>query len=188
MRAVTTISGLLVGLLLLIVGGVNIGAAADQLIRVTPLPRDGTVFVSFEADAPIDLELEQTIQSGLPTTFTYDVELGRAYAIWFDHSVAEATIAATVRYDNLTRRYNVYLLQDGRVLETHPTDSAADVRQLVSSFHRLPLFSTRQLQANTEYYVRVRGRTRPRRNWTGLLWDRPSAFGSAKFTYLTNAG
>jgi hypothetical protein len=184
MRAFTTFSGLLVGILLLIVGGVNIGAAADQVIRVTPLTRDGQVFVSFEADAAIDRELEQTIQSGLPTTFTYDVELGRASALWFDRSVASATIAATVRYDNLTRRYNVYLLQDGRVLETHPTDSATAVTQLVSNFHRLPLFSTRQLQANTEYYVRVRGRTRPRRSWAVLLWDRPSAFGSAKFTFL----
>jgi uncharacterized protein DUF4390 len=112
------------------------------------------------------------------------VELGRASALWFDRSVASATIAATVRYDNLTRRYNVYLLQDGRVLETHPTDSATAVTQLVSNFRRLPLFSTRQLQANTEYYVRVKGRTRPRRSWAVLLWDRPSAFGSAKFTFL----
>jgi hypothetical protein len=70
------------------------------------------------------------------------------------------------------------------VLETHPTDSAAAVTQLVSSFHRLPLFTTKQLQTNTEYYVRVRGRTRPRRSWTVLLWDRPSAFGGAKFTFL----
>jgi hypothetical protein len=184
MRAFTTFSGLLVGILLLIVGGVNIGAAADQVIRVTPLTRDGTVFVSFAADTAIDRELEQTIQSGLPTTFTYDVEVGRASALWFDRSVATTTIAATVRYDNLTRRYNVYLLQDGRVLETHPTDSATAVTQLVSHFHRMPLFSTRQLQANTEYYIRVRGRTRPRRSWTVFLWDRPSAFGSAKFTFL----
>ena len=86
MRAFTTFSGLLVGVLLLIVGGANIGAAADQVIRVTPLTRDGTVFITFEADAAIDRDLEQTIQSGLPTTFSYDVELGRASALWFDRA------------------------------------------------------------------------------------------------------
>lgn len=180
-----TFSGLVLGILMvLFVGGVRIGAADDQPIHVTPLPRDGFVLVSFEVSGLVDRELEQAIQSGLPTTFTYDVDLRRAASLWFDRNLGSVQVGATVRYDNLTRRYSVSLLQDGRVLDTRPTDKAEEVRQLVSSFHRLPLFSTRQLQANTEYYVRVHGRTRPRRTWGLLPWDPPSAFGSAKFTFL----
>ena len=45
--------------------------------------------------------------SGLPTTFTYDVELRRPSTFWFDKLVDSARIAVTVRFDPLTRRYHV---------------------------------------------------------------------------------
>ncbi len=64
-----TLSGTVLGLLLLIAGAANIGAAADQSIQVVPLTRDGFVFVSFAVSGVVDEEMEQTIQSGLPTTF-----------------------------------------------------------------------------------------------------------------------
>jgi hypothetical protein len=70
------------------------------------------------------------------------------------------------------------------VFETRPTDKAAEVKEVVSTFRRLPLFTTRQLSANTEYHIRVVGRTRPRRKWFLPFWDRPAAFGTAKFTFL----
>ena len=65
----------------------------------------------------------------------------------------------TVRFEPLTRRYHVTLLQDGRVAEERTTDNVEDVRRWVSTFERLPLFTTRELQEHTAYDVRVRGRT-----------------------------
>jgi hypothetical protein len=183
-----TLSGTVLGLLLLLATGANIGAAADQSIQVVPLTRDGFVFVSFAVNGVVDEEIEQTIQSGLPTTFEYDVELRRQSALWFDRSIGSVEVAATVRYDNLTRRYQISLQQDGRVFETRPTDKAAEVKEVVSTFRRLPLFTTRQLSANTEYHIRVVGHTRPRRKWFLPFWDRPAAFGSAKFTFVREKG
>jgi hypothetical protein len=184
MTRALTLSGTVVGLLLLVLtSGVSIGAAADQAIEIVPLTRDGTVFVSFAVKGVVDAEIEQAIQSGLPTTFAYDVELRRTSALWFDRNIGSVEVAATVRYDNLTRRYQISLQQDGRVFDTRPTDNSEEVRRIVSVFHRLPLFTTRQLHANTEYYIRILGRTRPRRR-AFLFWDPPAAFGSAKFTFL----
>ena len=94
--------------------------------------------------------IEQAIASGLPTTFTYDVELRRPSTFWFDKLVASARIAVTVRFEPLTRRYHVTLLQDGRVAEERTTDSVEDVRRWVSVFERLPLFTTRELQEHTD--------------------------------------
>jgi hypothetical protein len=179
-----TVSGTVLGVMLLIASGASIGASADQAIQVVPLTRDGFVFVTFAVRGMMDAGMEETIQSGMPTTFAYDVELRRTSALWFDRNLGSVNVAATVRYDNLTRRYHVSLQQDGRVFETRPTDSAEEVRRIVSVFTRLPLFRTGQLHANTEYYIRVLGRTRPRRTWAFLFWNRPSAFGSAKFTFL----
>jgi hypothetical protein len=177
---------IVLSLALMAAGAADAGAGDDddRLIRVSPLARDGQVLVSFATDAAIDQEVERAIQSGLPTTFTYDVELRRGSTFWFDKLMGSARIAVTVRYDNLTRRYQVSLMQDGRVAESRSTDSADAVRRWVSVFENLPLFSTRELRAQTEYYVRVRGRTSPRNTWSFWPWARPSVIGSATFTFL----
>jgi hypothetical protein len=98
--------------------------------------------------------------------------------------VDSARIAVTVRFEPLTRRYHVTLLQDGRVAEERTTDHVEDMRRWVSVFDRLPLFTTRELQEHTSYDVRVRGRTSPRHTWSFWPWARPSAHGSAGFTFL----
>jgi hypothetical protein len=150
---------------------------------VAPLARGDTILVSFSTSRGLTPSIEQAIESGLPTTFTYDVELRRPSFLWFDKLVSSARIAATVRFDPLTRRYHVTLAQDGRVAEERATDRADEMRRWVSVFERLPLFSTRELVEHTEYAVQVRGRTTPRRTWSFWPWARPSAHGSAGFTF-----
>jgi hypothetical protein len=156
----------------------------DALIMVAPVARGDMILVSFSTSKVVTPSIEQAIESGLPTTFTYDVELRRPSFLWFDKLVASARIAATVRFDALTRRYHVTLLQDGRVAEERATDRAEEVRRWVSVFDRLPLFTTRELIEQTAYAVHVRGRTTPRRTWSFWPWARPSAHGSAGFTFV----
>jgi hypothetical protein len=156
----------------------------DALITVAPVARGDIVLVSFSTTRAVTPSVEQAIASGLATTFTYDVELRRPSWWWFDKLVASARIAVTVVFEPLTRRYHVTLLQDGRVAEERTTDRAEDVRRWVSVFERLPLFTTRELEANTAYDVHVRGRTSPRRTWSFWPWARPSAHGSAGFTFV----
>ena len=98
--------------------------------------------------------------------------------------MGSATLAATVRYDSLTEQYNVVRLLDGRVEETLVVDDQAEVRQLLTRFQRVPLFSTTALEPNGEYHVRVRVETRPRNGWFVLPWERASVAGAARFTFL----
>lgn len=174
----------LVALALMAIGAADADVTDGKAIHVSPLAHDGLVLVSFTTDAAITSEVERAIQSGLLTTFTYDIELRRGSTFWFDKLMGSARIAVTVRYDNLTRRYQVSLMQDGRTAESRGTDSLEAVKRWVSVFERLPLFSTRELRSQTEYYVRVRARTSPRNTWSFWPWSRPSAIGSAAFTFL----
>jgi hypothetical protein len=158
-------------------------AARD--LRVTPLPRNGHVLVSFTLADAFDDDVRAAIRSGLPTTFTYDVSLRRAVSLWFDRTLAEATVSATVRYDNLTRRYQVTRMVNGRVESTpQVTDNEDTVRSLMTEFDRLPLFDTAPLEVNAEYYLRVRARTSPRNAWFIWPWGRHGASGRATFTFI----
>ena len=156
-----------------------------QSIQVTPLQRDGQVLVSFALSDGFDEDVRAAVRSGLTTTFTYDVELRREASLWFDRTIEEAEVSAAVRYDNLTRRYQVSRMVNGR-LEGTPvvTESEDVVRGLMTSFDKLALFTTGRLEANVEYYLRVRARTSPRSAWFIWPFGRHDAVGRAAFTFI----
>jgi hypothetical protein len=160
-------------------------AAAAQTLEVTPLPRDGRVLVSFKlADAFTD-EVRAAIHSGLTISFVYRIDLKRSSALWLDSTLASTEITATVRYDNLTRVYHVTRMQDGRIERAETTEREEEARaRLTTDFHKLPLFSAATLEANTEYYVRVRAHTTPRNASFVWPWERHDVTGQAKFTVV----
>lgn len=167
-----------------LVVGVVVGAAGPTDLSVTPITRDGQVLVTFELSDGLSADVRDAIQSGLSTTFSYDVELRRGSAAWFDRTIAALTITATVRFDNLTRRYQMSRTLDGRVEDAQPTEDQDAMRRWMTRFDRVPLSATATLEANGEYYVRVRAHTRPHNIWFFWPWDRGSAFGHAKFTFI----
>jgi hypothetical protein len=162
--------------------GVVLRAAAD--IRVVSLARDGQVLVTFTLAGGFPEEIRAAISSGLPTTFSYDVELRRSVASWFDKTIEAVTVTASVKFDNLTRHHHLSRTLDGRLEGNGRTDDEQAVVQWMTTFERLPLFSTAGLEPNGEYYVRVRARTRPRVTWFFWPWDRGFASGHAKFTFI----
>ncbi len=175
--------------LLVVLGG--LGAAAEARaddVDVSALVRDGRVYVSFTLANGFNAETRAAIHSGLPTSITYDVELRRRVPIWFDRTIAAVTITVRAQYDNLTRRHQLTRSVDGRVEEARPEDSEEAVRAWMTTFgkpERQALFTTSQLEANGEYYVRVEARTRPRVTWWFFWpWDRGGASGLARFTFI----
>jgi len=156
--------------------------AAEQL-RIVPLVRDDHVLVTFELADGFTDEVRAAIQSGLKTTFTYTVDLRLEVPAWVDRTIATTVVSNSVEYDNLTRRHTVVRMLDGRVDQTQVTESEALVRQLMTSFQRLPLFRTSILQPNREYYVRISAVARPTNG--AFLWPWGSGTsGQAKFTFI----
>lgn len=155
---------------------------ADSL-RIIPLVRADRVLVSFELRDGFTEDVRAAIRSGLKTTFTYDVQLRLDVPGWVDRTMGASTVTLSVEYDNLTRRYSVVRAVDGRVSAAEETDEEAVVRLWLTSLQRLPLFSTSILEANREYYVRVRATARPTNG--SILWPFGSGTSSqAKFTFI----
>jgi hypothetical protein len=158
------------------------GIPAAPEIAVTPTARDGQVVITFAMSDGFTPEVRDAIQSGLSTTFSYDVDLRRG-AAQFGRTVASVTITATVRFDNLTRRYQMSRMIDGRVEDARPTEDQGAVRLWMTHFERIPLSTTAALEANAEYSVRVRAHTRPHNTWFVWPWS-GAALGQARFTFI----
>ena len=164
-------------------GGASLRAAdAGPDLTVTPIARDGQVLVSFDLRDGFAPDVRDAIQSGLATTFSYDVDLRRGTTL-FDRTVAAVTITATVRFDNLTRRYQMSRSFDGRMEDARPTEDQEAVRGWMTHFERILLSKTTALETNGEYDVRVRAHTRPHNAWFFWPWS-GTVLGHAKFTFI----
>jgi hypothetical protein len=160
-------------------------AVSAAQLQVTPLPRDGRVLVSFKLANAFTDEIRAAVHSGLTISFVYRIDLKRSSALWLDSTIATTEITATVRYDNLTRVYHVTRTQDGRIERAETTEREEDARTwLTSDFDKLPLFSSAALEANSEYYVRVRAHTTPRNASFVWPWVRHDVTGQTKFTFV----
>lgn len=164
----------------------GLGGQAEQTLFVAPLPRDGELLVSFRLSQTLTPELRNVIHSGLPVKFVYKVDLKRSSAGWIDRTMATSEVTATVRYDNLRRRYDLSRVIDGTELVAETTDREEVAWAWVTAqFERLQLFRGVRLESNAEYYVRVRAHTTPRNNASFVWpWQGDDVVGFAKFTFI----
>jgi hypothetical protein len=160
-------------------------SADDIDLQVKSLAKEGRVLVSFTLANGFTPELRAAIRSGLSASIAYEIELRRGGLLWFDRTIATSNVTAAVRYDNLTRQHQLSRTVDGRGEEPRLTEDESQVRDWMTVFKQLPLFTTRLLEPNAEYYVRVRARTRPRVNWLLFWpWEHGAPTGEARFTLI----
>lgn len=161
----------------------TVAVCGAQSVQVTPLAKDGKILVTLRMNDVFTEEVRAAMHSGLRVTFVYDVELKRTTALWMDRTIATASVTATVEYDILTRRYLATRREDGRIDRAETIEREDAARVWLTEFEKLPLFSTTSLEANAEYYLRVRAHTTPRNASFVWPWEGGIA-GLAKFTYL----
>ena len=151
-------------------------------LRITPLVRNGQILVSFQLENNTAENLQKAIKSGLRTTITYTVDLRLEVPAWIDRTIATTIVSHSVQYDNLTRQHDITRTIDGRLEQTEVTKDDLFARQWLTSFQRVPLFGTNNLEPNREYYVRVHVKAEPGNSsmwpWAGGL------SGQAKFTFI----
>ena len=157
----------------------------EQSLHVAPLTRDGQVLVSFRLAQTVTPELKTAIHSGLTISFVYKVDLKRASATWLDRTMASVLVTATVRYDNLTRKYHLSRMFDGHTDDYRTTDKEeVALAWVTTQFERLALFHNLRLEDNAEYYVRVRAHRSPRNASFVWPWQGDDVVGLAKFTFF----
>ena len=153
-------------------------------INVTPVITDSHVVASFAAPSGLFDDAREAIKSGVMLTFSYTVELRRPSSIWFDRTLVETTAGATVKFDSLTGVYQVSKLRDGRVSWSERTDKEGDVRNWTTTFDQIALEPNEPLEANADYYVRVRVHVSPRRTFSIWPWSHDDGSGRKDFTYI----
>jgi hypothetical protein len=104
--------------------------------------------------------------------------------VWFDRTLISTTVAAAVKFDNLTGVYQVSKLVDGQVVWSEQTKDLGEVRDWMTTFDKVALVSRVPLEPNAEYYVQVSLRATPKRTLSLWPWAGEEASGRADFTFI----
>ena len=140
-------------------------------IAALSVVRDGAaLLVSFRLDRALDERTWEKIESGLPTGFTYDIEVQRLRRRWFDKRIGATRLQVVAMYNALTREYLVNFKRDGELYASRVVTSAADLERALTVFEKLPSIEFEDDQAG-RFVLRVRAELRSRTR-LGLIPDR----------------
>lgn len=157
-------------ILALIAATAPLAAQVAKGLQVVPIVRGDSLTVTIELREGLTPDVRAAIDSGLKTMFTYAVDLKIDAPFGFDRTVAQSVVTTSVEYDNLERKYTLERRINGKSDPKEPktTYEAADVRDWMTKVKDAPLFSTKVLTRNRDYYVRVNASARP--SYGSILW------------------
>jgi hypothetical protein len=143
-------------LALFLLASVSAQGAEPAISKLTASAADGKISVAFAMTGAFDVDqLNKALESGLPTGFTYHVELFRYRPNWFDSTVAKARIEVICTYDSRTREYLLNYRRDGRLVRSESFNDPAELRRRMSTIEEPELFESGPLKP---YKLRVRVR------------------------------
>jgi Domain of unknown function (DUF4390) len=131
----------------------NLGATASG----------GKVSVHFTlAGAFQNGEMVEALRSGLPTSFTYSIEIFRDRPNWFNDSLAKARVEVICTYNSLTREYLLNLRRDKHLVRSETFTDLAELERRMTTVDEADLFDIGSLKP---YKLKVRARADLMRGW-----------------------
>ena len=106
----------------------------------------------------------EAVESGIPITFTYKVELRKIVPLWLDSLVATATVNNTVQYDTLNKAYSFSSIGKNIKRKVITRDKTL-YQKLMLRLENLPIASTHKLSMSDKYYIRVKASLETDRFW-----------------------
>ncbi len=93
--------------------------AQPRVQNLTAIAVEGRVSVRFDlVDAFHNEKTVQALQSGLPTSFTYVVEIYRDRPNWFDEGIARSRIEVIATFNSVTREYLLNYRRDRKLVQS----------------------------------------------------------------------
>lgn len=124
---------------------VNIGVkASEDLLLIEGILVDG-----------FTESMEEAIESGVPMTLNFFVELRQEGSVFGDKLIGSNTIRHTIQYDSLKKVYK-YQASGKNIKQKVLTHSRKKSQNLMMTLKDIPLAPIYKLEPNEKYFVRVK--------------------------------
>lgn len=140
-----------------------LSAAEPKIDGLTATAVHGKVSVRFTlAEAFTNGEIAQALQSGLPTSFTYEVEIFRDRPYWLDDSAGRSLIEVICTFNSVTREYLLNYRRDRKLVKSETYTDLRMLERAMSAIEERELFD---IGRRKPYKMKVRARADLMRGW-----------------------
>ena len=134
-----------------------LGGPSDPRVSIQELELDGPqVRLSFRLDNAFHDNLQRSIDSGLPTGFTFDFQLARPRRGWFNNTIESVSLQVDAMYNAITREYLINYRRDGSLIESRVVREPEELRRAMTEFTDFPVFSVEGRRTGQRLRLRVR--------------------------------
>jgi uncharacterized protein DUF4390 len=149
--------------LLLFVAATAALAADPTIDHVSAVAANGKVSVRFSLDHAFDREQTiQGLQSGVPTSFTYVVEIYRDRPNWLDEGIGRSRIEVIATFNSVTREYLLNYRRDRRLVRSETFSDLAALQHRMTNIDEPDLF---EIGNRRPYKLMVRVKADLMRGW-----------------------
>lgn len=150
---------------LLLLAAVTLGAAPPKatIENLAAVARDGKVSVRFSlAGVFSNGEMVEALQSGLPTSFTYTVEIFRDRPNWFDDEISRSHIEVICTFNSVTREYLLNYRRDRHLVRSETFSELAELERRMTTIEEADFFA---IGTRKPYKLKVRVKADLMRGW-----------------------
>lgn len=135
-------------------------ARIDNLVATAA---SGKVSVRFSMSGAFnDGEMVDALKSGLPTSFTYSIEIFRDRPNWFDDGIATSRVEVICTYNSVTREYLLNTRRDRHLVRSETFTDLAELERQMTTIHEPELF---EIGSRKAYKLKVRVKADLMRGW-----------------------
>ena len=133
--------------------------AADTVIQNIRISNSSThLNLRFHLANSFSPKMEEAINNGIPTAFTFYVNLYQIRSFWNDKFLAATTLTKTIKYDNLKNEYTIVTTQNNQ--ETSSTSlelpTLIEAKKIMTLVEILSIYHLWKLERNNTYYFEVK--------------------------------
>jgi hypothetical protein len=119
---------------------------------------DGVWKVSFDVENCFTEKMEEAIQSGIATTFTFYINLYQKRSWWKDRNLASVEFRHTVQYHPIQKVYQIKLGEDRSSLAA---SSLEEAKKLMSKVKEVKILSSSPFEPGVPAYFRIKAELDP---------------------------
>lgn len=151
-------------------------AADPQIENLAATAENGKVNVRFSmAHAFEKEELIEGLQSGLPTSFTYVIEMYRDRPNWFDDGIVSSRVEVISTFNSVTREYLLNYRRDRKLVRSETFGEFSALAARMTTIDERELFDIAGRKAH-KLKVRVRANLRRGWKWYIIPWQFSTAW------------
>jgi hypothetical protein len=143
--------------------GTGVFAADPKIENLSATAANGKVSAHFSLLNAFDrAEIVQGLQSGVPTSFAYIVEVYRDRPNWFDEGIDRSRIEVIATFNSVTREYLMNYRRDRKLVRSETFTDLEALEKRMTTIDEPALFDVGDLRP---YKLRLRAKADLMRGW-----------------------